>query len=413
MKTFMKRSIGLSLLRVIVSFILIKNAIFYLPMSEQLFGANAIMSIRFYWHHMHLFGLEHFIYPFEIPYASAFFLMVMIVLAGMYLFGVGKAVTGVILYMMAIVLKIRNGYILDGSDNVIQVIMPFLIISDAYRYFRLCTKPMLKFRLSSTLKNALEVVQHYALAGLLIQVCFVYFFTALAKLQGDLWLNGTATYYTMRVDEFRATSWNIPLTENHFFVVLTTYFTLLWEISFAFLVWFKKTKWYVLLLGVVLHVGIWIFMRIDNFSWVMMATYFVFITDEEYKRIYEKWIYKRVVLYYDNWCPKCMIFKRIITELDISKSIHFEGLRNINLDHTKIDSRRALEEMPSMNLENKVVYGFDSILRVSRYTVLLWPVFPFMWMLKVSGLGDWIYRKIAIDRKLVFSCDEECLIQNS
>ena len=88
----------------------------------------------------------------------------------------------------------------------------------------------------------LDCLKSLATIGLLIQVCFVYFFTALAKFQGSLWLNGTAIYYTMRVDEFRATRWNILLTENHYFVVFSTYFTMLWEISFPFLVWFRQTR---------------------------------------------------------------------------------------------------------------------------------------------------------------------------
>ena len=131
-------------------------------------------------------------------------------------------------------------------------------------------------------------LSYVSFIALLVQVCFVYFFTGLAKIQGDLWLNGTAVYYVMRVDEFRHTSFNIPLTENHYFVVFSTYLTWLWELSFIFLVWFKKTKFYILIIGCLLHIGIWIFMRIDNFSLIMIGTYFMFVTNNEYLLFFKR-----------------------------------------------------------------------------------------------------------------------------
>ena len=97
-----------------------------------------------------------------------------------------------------------------------------------------------------------------------------------------MWLNGMATYHTMRGEEFRQTTWNIPLTSNHYFVVLSTYFTVIGELSFAFLVWFRKTRLLVLVCGAALHVGIRFFMRIGNFSWIMIGSYFAFVTNQEY-----------------------------------------------------------------------------------------------------------------------------------
>ncbi|MFM7430668.1 MAG: HTTM domain-containing protein [Flammeovirgaceae bacterium] len=134
----------------------------------------------------------------------------------------------------------------------------------------------------------------------MIQICYVYFFTALAKLQGALWLNGTAIYYTMRVDEFRATDWNISLTKNHYFVVLSTYFTLFWELSFSFLIWFRQTKVLIIFFGVILHIGIWIFMRIDNFSWIMIGSYAIFISNDDYLRLKSLILQKLKIFKYEK-----------------------------------------------------------------------------------------------------------------
>ena len=276
------RKIGLSAFRVVLSFLVLKNMIFYFPMAEELFGPDAIFPYADYKLLMESNGVGFLTYPFANEFATKFFIALTGIVAFLFLFAIFRQISGIILFFMLFILKVRNGFILDGSDNVIEVTLPFLVFADSYSYFKYDIPLRILPNVGALMNKIAMFISRFAIVGLLIQICFVYFFTALAKLQGALWLNGTAIYYTMRVDEFRATDWNIPLTRNHYFVVLSTYFTLIWELSFAFLVWFRQTKFILLLLGVILHLGIWIFMRIDNFSWIMIGSYFVFINDSEF-----------------------------------------------------------------------------------------------------------------------------------
>ncbi|TGE24939.1 hypothetical protein E5K00_06995 [Hymenobacter aquaticus] len=278
------RTLGLSIFRVILGVLVLKNCIFYFPMADALFGRNAIYDYGLYLTDMNSSLLRYLIYPFYAPYAPQAFLLLMMATASLFILAIGGRGVGLLLYVLILILKARNELILDGSDNVIQVTMPFLLLANSYEYFRYAERSgAAPGKWAALLSKWYQPIAEMAVYGLLIQVCYVYFFTGLEKAQGKLWQNGTATYYTMRVEEFRATDWNVPLTANYFFVVLSTYFTLFWEQAFAFLVWFRKTKYAILLCGVMLHVGIWLFMRIDNFSWIMLGTYFVFITNGEYQ----------------------------------------------------------------------------------------------------------------------------------
>ncbi|MFN7115865.1 MAG: restriction endonuclease subunit S [Saprospiraceae bacterium] len=230
--------------------------------------------------------LDFILYFFSNPDLLKVYFIILGILGLLFMFGIGGTITGIILYFMLFFVHQKNNYILDGSDNVLLVVLPFLLLANSYSYF-IEEKYFPKFeaRLRAN-KLVVQVAKLFCL-GLMIQVCFVYFFTAVAKSEGSLWQKGTALYYVMRVEEFRATSWNIPLTENIYFVVIGTYFTMLVEIAMPFLVWFKRTKFFILLLMSALHIGIWIFMRIDNFSTIMIATYFVFFTDKEYQKAIE------------------------------------------------------------------------------------------------------------------------------
>ncbi len=288
-KFYRSRSMGLSAFRVVVAMIVVRNGFTYLPLADELFGAHGISPYYVYAASINHTWLDWAMYPFYLPGAPEAFIVVMIVLGVLFMLGIGKRITGVVLLLMLTLLRLRNPFILDGSDNVIQVTLLFLILAYSYAHFSYdLPKPRgyrdLKGRLAKL--SLVQAVLAFATLAVMVQICYVYFFTAAAKFQGELWLNGTAVYYTMRVHEFRATPWNIPLTANHYFVVAATYGTLIFEVSFAFLVWFRKTKWLVLAAGVTLHVGIWVFMRIDNFSWVMIGAYPVFITNEEYRHAF-------------------------------------------------------------------------------------------------------------------------------
>lgn len=240
----------------------------------------------------------------------------------------------------------------------------------------------------------------------MIQVCFVYLFTGLAKHEGELWRNGTAVYYTMRVRDFMATNWNIPLTTNHYFVVILTYFTMFWELAFPFLVWFKKTKFWIFLGGIFLHIGIWFFMRIDNFSWVMLATYFVFITNEEFFSFQ----IKKLQVYIDSRCPICIKFGNSIKKLDILNLIIIHDIRNSEVPSTEFRTKGLLS-MASIDYKEKTSFGFDTIFKIAIRIPILWIAVPILLILKLTRIGNIAYNELAIKRTIIpIHCKEDCKI---
>lgn len=403
-----KYSYGLTIFRILICFVIIKNMCFYLPMADDFFGPNAFFPYINYLEQMHFFNLKYLIFPFNIPYLSQLYLIIVIVLASMYMVAIGKRYVGFLLYISIIILKIRNGFILDGSDNVIQVTLLYLVISDNLEHFRYFDSKKEK---RGNLTTQISLIATYAL---MIQICFVYFFTSLAKHQGDLWQNGTAVYYTMRVRDFMATDWNIPLTRNHYFVVFSTYLTLFWETAFSFLIWFKKTKFYIIIGGIILHLGIWLFMRIDNFSWVMISTYFVFITNYEYNLIagYSRklFIKNKLTIYIDGWCPTCQKFGSFISKLDFFNLLILKDIRLVDKE-IDIDKEKAVKIMVSKNSKGVIYYGYDSIFQIFIRLPFSWILVPFMYLIKFFSIGNYLYGELALNRKIIpIHCSNDCNI---
>jgi len=294
------RSIGLSILRFLLCLLVIRNFIKFMPYADILFGPDGIARTDVYGRNMRLLGLEWLAYPFEGFWSPQLFLWAGIVVSLLFMLGIGRRITGTVLFIMIIILQWRNYKILDGSDNVIQTVLPWLVLADSYRYFAY-KMPRLWPAKWSLPKGIYQHLMGLAVLGLMVQVSYVYFFTMIPKLDADDWVNGTALFYVMRLEEFEVTRWNVPLTQNVWFVVLGTYFTLLFEIAFPCLVWFRQTRPWVLLAGFGFHMGIWIFMRIDVFPFIMIATYFVFFSNEEYM---QAWAWGKKQRYIGPWLIK-------------------------------------------------------------------------------------------------------------
>lgn len=282
MMNFQSREIGLTIFRLLMCFLIIRGMFLYFNYSDLLFGKSGIAPYDRYVNYLKKIGLEFLKFPFE-HWAPQYYLWFIIIITFLFALGIGKWFIGILLYFSILNLHLRNHLILDGSDNIILITLPFLIIGDSYKYISY-NLPKLGLEQTKTFGH----LRSLAAIGFLLQICIVYFVTGMVKSNTDVWSNGTANYYILQLDEFEATKWNILLANNAFFTKTTTYFTLAFEILFPFAILFKRMKYIWLLLGVLFHIGIWVFMKIDVFPWIMIATYFVFIDDNEYKHFFNK-----------------------------------------------------------------------------------------------------------------------------
>jgi len=278
------KTIGMTLVRVGISLIIIKDFILYLFSLDYLFGPHAIVPFSMYDSIMHQYHLTFLEINFNDLHEAFFYMCASLLCAILFLLGWRTFWTGMLLFLFLIILKMRNVYLLDGGDNLMQVLMPFIAISGSLPLYN--TK-------SSTAKSnrwyqTQQLISRLGNYGVMLEICYVYFFAFLHKIPGPLWLDGTATYYVMRTAEFQGTPLNIWITQSALFVKFTTYATLIWEGLFPFLIWIKgKTRYYLLSFSLLMHLGILVFMRIDNYSLVMLVSYFAFLTNEEYIKLYE------------------------------------------------------------------------------------------------------------------------------
>ena len=114
-----------------------------------------------------------------------------------------------------------------------------------------------------------------------LQVCIIYFCTAIQKSDGSQWLDGTAVYYAMRLDD--ATKFQLPemITESLTWAKWLTWSTLFFEFAFPILVWFRKLRWPCLVVAVAFHIGAELTLNLHLFHWIMLLGLLSFVEYEE------------------------------------------------------------------------------------------------------------------------------------
>lgn len=263
--------------RVFIGLYLLKKAFFIWKFQELLFKGDflspiptspilTILHIDAFWFRSH----------FE------FFYGLYILLIFLFLFGIGKHITTLLLFLHLQVIYDLTWITLNGGDNLLEFVVFYFILIDSYSRFSLKSLTY-KSENISKFSNFLSNLAGYCVC---IHLCLVYFMSAVHKIHSDEWFHGVGLYYSIVAERFNGTPWNRSVVQNGTFVTLSNYATILIELAFPFLIWFKKSKHVMIVLAVMLHLGIAMFTMLYDFQFLFIILQGFFITNKEWHRIF-------------------------------------------------------------------------------------------------------------------------------
>jgi len=130
---------------------------------------------------------------------------------------------------------------------------------------------------NETLKALANFTHNVAFRFIWIQIAFMYFTSGVQKLFGNYWLNGEALLLVLNRPEFSLPFLFENLAENTFWLKLGTWCALGYQLLFPFVIWIKRLRPWILVMGLIFHLFILIFMGITDFALILIAAYTVFI----------------------------------------------------------------------------------------------------------------------------------------
>jgi hypothetical protein len=116
------------------------------------------------------------------------------------------------------------------------------------------------------------------------QVALIYLNAGMWKIFNPYWRNGSAVHDVVQSNIYRRLPHGMPLGFDHV-VSLLTYGTLAWELSFAFLLLFARTRRIALIAGILIHLGMLLTIEVGPFHFVMLASYLAFLEPEAVPRL--------------------------------------------------------------------------------------------------------------------------------
>lgn len=271
------KSVYLSLMRVLFGVFLLKETLQVLPYSDIVYRTNS--SFKFNVHSgFKVMGID------IIFLQNNYYLIISLFIASIVAFtvGFGKRYTAVLVFLFILLLQKMNNSFVNGGDKMTRLFAFFFIFADSYNFLSY------KKTKASEQPSLSNVISNLAAYSFMLQLCFAYFVTFINKISNPYWANGTAMHYVFNTWAFEGTSINKAIGNNSFLVYTLTYFTLLFEASFPFLIWIKQCRFFLVIGGLMLHLGIYFFMMLYNLQIIFLMSYGLFFSNDEVRNFIGK-----------------------------------------------------------------------------------------------------------------------------
>jgi hypothetical protein len=166
----------------------------------------------------------------------------------------------------------RNLLILHGGDAFLRIVGFFLIFAPAGAALSL--DRLIRVRRGL---EGLEIKPRAPWAQRMIQIelSLLYLTSFWWKMKGHTWLDGTALYYVTHLHSIA----RFPLPrwiQSAAILKVGSWFTLALEFSLGVLIWFRRFRYPVLLLGLLFHLSIEYALNLPMFSWDVLKAYILF-----------------------------------------------------------------------------------------------------------------------------------------
>lgn len=208
---------------------------------------------------------------------SAWWQALLMVVAGIFAIGMTigwrTRLCTVVSWLLLLSLHSRNPAILNGGDGLLRLLVfwgMFLPLGATYS---------VDAALNTSEDTPPRRILSMGSAALLLQVAFMYIFTAILK-TGYPWKDGTAIYYAMQMDAFRTAAGDL-LVPQHRLMEWMTHATIWFERIAPVLIFVpffvRQIRMTLVFAFVMFHVGLAITMHIGLFPYICIAAWLAFL----------------------------------------------------------------------------------------------------------------------------------------
>ncbi|MES2850865.1 MAG: HTTM domain-containing protein [Bacteroidota bacterium] len=274
-----EKAFYLAFLRVAISVWLLKELLFRWPAFELLYSNNSFFSVKP--------GVPYIFYGYMQSIKEHYMLLIWLcmLLLVLNIFGIGRNLVSVLVFFSFAILKLINARFSNGGDIMALLLTFYLAGANTFSHFTLFKRKPLSWQ-NERLYNMLSNLLAYSI---MINLCFVYFMSALGKINDPLWRSGMAIHYFINNEHYFLFAGNNKTIELPKVVLYAlNYGTIILELAAPFLVWFRRFRSWVLFLLLLMHSFIFSFFMLYGMSVIFVLQYGLFYSEAELKVMLQK-----------------------------------------------------------------------------------------------------------------------------
>jgi hypothetical protein len=244
--------------------------------------------------------------------------IICLVVLGLFWCGCWTRITSILAFVI-LVSYCNRGQLSDyGLDQISGILAMYLMIGPSgamysvdslLRRRRVAQASLAAGETTIDLRVPRSVSAGLALRLTQVHYCIIYFFAGVSKLQGRSWWTGESMWRAFANYEYQSTdmTW---LAAFPWLLQVMTMVVLLWEVSFAYLIWSRHLRPLMLMIGVIMHFGIGACMGMWTFGLMMIFGYVSFCPPPTIRVLMES-ILERFV----SWPPMVVAIDKSETTL--------------------------------------------------------------------------------------------------
>ena len=300
-------------------------------------------------------------------------------------------------WALLISLQTRNPMILNAGDVVLRLLLFWSIFLPLGAYYSVDSA------LNSSPKPLPQRILSGATLALTLQICFIYWFTAILKSSPIWWKQGTAVYYALNIDQLATRFGHLLLQLPPPVLVFFNFSTLGIELFGPFLLFIPiRTSFFrccAVITFILLHTGFRVGLLLGLFPFICGIAWLVFLPSDFWNNLAQRLQtqqHQGLRIYYDGECGFC------------KKGVHI--LRTfLLLPETPLipaqDDPEIYHDMESQNSwvvvdwQGHKHFKFAAIAYVIRLSPIFNPLYPLLKTHLIMSLGTKGYEILANNRR--------------
>jgi|GEM_PF-1183373 len=205
---------------------------------------------------------------------SGFFFLFYGLILILFIFGLFRNLISFLVFCCYLILFHLSYQFVTWGDIMLKFTLLFFVFADSFRYLSL-----------NRTKGSYSFISVLAVWSIILHVFMVYLNNAYFKLEDRHWQRGFAVYYSFaQYAQFPDSIFHCPVS-NSFFSKSIDYFIIFQQLLFVPMVIWKRTRYFMLILALVIHLTMMVQFGLWKFELAVVLQFGFLLNDEELRRL--------------------------------------------------------------------------------------------------------------------------------